>query len=291
MRHLAQECRISQRSSGKTGNLVWMGGTVSSFAYGNRSLHKLLCSRHKFLIAYGTPVFSKTGVLDSGIPLCFLGVMKLPARPFYMIRHGETDYNMARRMTGQIDAVLTERGKQQAQEARRIVEALEIAPRFVVHSALVRTRDTASIINTALNLPVDYTSDLNEHHFGLWQGMPTPEIRALRAQGHEPPEGETDAEFTARVLSGIAFALARAEEPVLIVSHGGVFSGFLRHFGLSMGVVENCHVFGFTPAPNGIFPWTVRRHVIHGKEVATSPVLLQKIEAAGSRLSAATPEL
>ena len=88
--------------------------------------------------------------------------MILPAKAFYMIRHGETEANKAQVMAGQTDSPLTETGKQQADLAGQPIQKLEIKPRAIVHSDLSRARDTAAAINTYISVDMHQDADLGE---------------------------------------------------------------------------------------------------------------------------------
>ena len=183
----------------------------------------------------------------------------VPAKHFYMIRHGETTANKARKMAGSLDSPLTDFGREQAAHVQNIVADLEIKPKAIVHSNLSRARDTASIINQALNVPMHEEADLAELHAGDWEGVPYDECQDLLTGWPDPPNGETFSEFCARIKNGKTKALNQHDTPVLIVSHGGVFRAFGGIYGLKTpGIFRNCHLYEFQPDPsNDIFPWKV----------------------------------
>ncbi|MGN7438303.1 MAG: histidine phosphatase family protein [Alcanivorax sp.] len=183
----------------------------------------------------------------------------VPAKHFYMIRHGETTANKARKMAGSLDSPLTDFGREQAAHVQNIVADLEIKPKAIVHSNLSRARDTASIINQALNVPMHEEADLAELHAGDWEGVPYDECQDLLTGWPDPPNGETFSEFCARIRNGKTKALSQHDTPVLIVSHGGVFRAFGGVYGLKTpGIFRNCHLYEFQPDPsNDIFPWKV----------------------------------
>ena len=183
----------------------------------------------------------------------------VPAKHFYMIRHGETTANKARLMAGSLDSPLTDFGRQQAAHVQNIVSHLKVKPKAIVHSNLSRARDTASIINEALKVPMHEESDLAELHAGDWEGVPYEECQDLLTGWPDPPNGETFNEFCARIRNGKIKALSQHDTPVLIVSHGGVFRAFGGVYGLQTpGIFRNCHLYEFQPDPsNDIFPWKV----------------------------------
>ncbi len=183
----------------------------------------------------------------------------IPAKPFYMIRHGETEANAARLMAGSIDSPLTLRGRQQAFEAQRTVNALIKKPTAIYHSHLCRARDTALIINQTLNVKTHEDKDLAEIHAGDLEGAPYDECVELFNGWPEIPNGETPKEFFDRVKQAKSRAIDGSDDPVLIVCHGGVMRAFGEIHGVTTpGKFENAHLYEFKPnTQNSKFPWEV----------------------------------
>ena len=84
-----------------------------------------------------------------------------------------------------------------------------------------------------LGLPVQLDKDLQELHFGAWEGQSAAALMETDAEAlglfwadpysFTPPEGEPVADFSARVLAAIErLHAAYAGERVLLISHGGV---------------------------------------------------------------------
>lgn len=194
----------------------------------------------------------------------------IPVKHFYMIRHGETEANVARRMAGSVDTPLTLRGREQADEARLIVEQLEIKPIAIVHSQLSRARDTAHIINKNLKLPIHEDPDLAELHSGDWEGADYETCRPMLYDWQSPPNGETYEQFFARLKRAKKKALESYPGPVLIVCHGGVVRGFWKIYGIDAPHVKNCHLHEFSPAqPASDFPWVAHVYDYDEKLVKT----------------------
>lgn len=185
--------------------------------------------------------------------------MPLPAKHFYMIRHGQTDANAARIMAGSLDSPLTDLGREQARSVHTILKTLDLKPTTIVHSHLSRARDTANIINEVLNVPLFEEPDIAELHAGDWEGVPYEECEELLTGWPTPPNGESFTEFCARLKRGKARRLNEHDGPILMVSHGGVFRGFGGIYGLQTpGIFENCHLYEFVPdSLNEQFPWQV----------------------------------
>lgn len=141
-------------------------------------------------------------------------VIPLFTRPFYFVRHGETETNAAGLVSGSLDVDLTARGRQQA---LRAAEALAHEPITGAYtSPLRRARDTAEPIVERLRVPVHVVGGLAERSWGALEGRP----RGARLPAATPEGAETPGEFAKRVLT----ALAVIDDPVaLIVAHSGIF--------------------------------------------------------------------
>jgi probable phosphoglycerate mutase len=157
----------------------------------------------------------------------------------YFVRHGETDWNLERRLQGQKDIPLNDLGRVQAEEAGRILArtGLRVDALDHVASPLCRTRETMEIVRAAAGLPpTGYRTDprLVELTFGFWEGLTWKEVRRQDPQraaarerdkwGYVPPQGESYAMLAERVrpvLDGLT-------RPAVVVSHGGVARAFLH---------------------------------------------------------------
>lgn len=161
------------------------------------------------------------------------------------MRHGETDWNLNRRLQGHADRPLNNTGREQA---RALAVELTDEPLDAVYSSdLSRAHETARIVAETHGLDVTELRELRERHFGTWEGLSDDEIHERFPEeiangtlgDGEPREG-----MNRRVLE--ALERIAAEHPggtVLVVSHGGPLRAVLRHCEID-GVerVENCHV-------------------------------------------------
>ena len=160
--------------------------------------------------------------------------MKLTA-PLYLLRHGETAWNIERRMQGSKDSALTARGRAQAAAMGRALAAelaREPGPTVFLRSPLGRTCETASIIGRELGLdPSQWRDDprLAELRYGNWEGSTWAEIEARHPnalagwradpEGFCPPGGETHFELRRRSAAALADIVASRTRTV-VVSHG-----------------------------------------------------------------------
>ena len=102
----------------------------------------------------------------------------------YIMRHGETEWNMLEKFQGQLNSALTERGIEKIVKTGKELENVKF--KAVYTSELGRTIDTAEIIlennnfekkkDTEKRLKLEKLSELNEIYFGEWQGMDFKEI-------------------------------------------------------------------------------------------------------------------
>ena len=170
-----------------------------------------------------------------------------PLRPFpyrlYFIRHGETDWNVAGRLQGQMDVPLNGRGRDQAACAGRALRshigadfANVIADTDFCASPMLRACETMKIARAAMGLsPRPFAMDdrLKEIAFGQWEGMTWAAIkqrdplgvkeRNADKWGFVPPDGESYALLTERVKPW----LESLSGDTIAVSHGGVARVFL----------------------------------------------------------------
>lgn len=154
------------------------------------------------------------------------------------VRHGETAWNVAARIQGQLDVGLNDTGRWQA---RRVGEALageEIAT--VYTSDLGRAHETAKSIGEAAGVPVIPEQGLRERSFGLFEGKTFSEIEETwpdhahnwrkRVPEWQPPEGgESLLQLRERVTRTLeALAARHAGEQIVVVAHGGVLDALYR---------------------------------------------------------------
>ncbi|WP_130905262.1 MULTISPECIES: alpha-ribazole phosphatase family protein [unclassified Pseudomonas] len=144
-----------------------------------------------------------------------------------LLRHGETELGGGLR--GSLDDALTETGWAQMRAA-----VFSQGPwDRLVSSPLQRCARFAHELGERLALPVTLEKDLQELHFGAWEGQSAVELMKTDAQAlglfwadpyaFTPPDGEPVADFSARVLAAVArLQAAYAGERVLLISHGGV---------------------------------------------------------------------
>jgi broad specificity phosphatase PhoE len=156
----------------------------------------------------------------------------------WLVRHGQTDWNVAGRWQGQspLAPSLNAAGRAQA-EALRV--QLDLSRLDAVYTSdLTRARETAALITAGTALSVQVDPRLREINLGQWEGLPSEDIarrfpaelaeRQRDPAGARAPGGECAAEVAARVWAA-ADDIARAHPhgTVLVVSHGLALSALL----------------------------------------------------------------
>lgn len=152
-------------------------------------------------------------------------------KKLFLIRHGETDGNVALRYYGHTDIVLNERGRDQA---RGLAIRLRQKPLDRIYSSdLARAYETARIIARGHGLDVHLSRGLREINLGDWEGLTFEEIKArdeelvrqwmVEFETFGMPSGESVPEFKARVEREIDHIIAgNPKSNVCVVTHGGV---------------------------------------------------------------------
>ena len=146
-----------------------------------------------------------------------------------MVRHGESETNLAGRLTGQLDVDLTPEGRAQAAETAAFILGKYRIDR-IVSSDLRRAADTARPVADTLGLEIETDSALREMDMGLWQGLAFGELRQKYAESWNrwreditegrPDGGESIRETAERVYRAVDGIVSRYEgENVLITTH------------------------------------------------------------------------
>lgn len=166
----------------------------------------------------------------------------------YLMRHGETVWNVARRMQGHRDSPLTLRGIGQARaNGALLAELLDGSEaRRIVASPLPRTWQTAAIVAERLGLDpntIQFDDRLREQAFGEWEGLTMDEVardhpdlwaaREADKWAFQVPGGESYAMVAARTRSWLD---EQGDGSELVVVGHGLAGRILR--GLYGGLTE-----------------------------------------------------
>lgn len=161
------------------------------------------------------------------------------AATLLLVRHAETEDNLAARLAGWTDSHLSARGQRQVLMLADHVNAAHGQVAAIYASPLIRARLTAGAITRLTGHAVVFDPDLREMHFGELEARTIDEIREshgdLLALDDDPdveefswPGGESRLGFAARVRRTIdRIASAHPSQTIAVVTHGGVISTFL----------------------------------------------------------------
>lgn len=166
---------------------------------------------------------------------------------FYLVRHGETVWNVERKAQGQSDSPLTEKGKEQARETAKILKDIKFDAIF--SSNLGRALKTAEILKAERNLEIKATNLLREGNFGKFEGRQIDTFRELdlvfdnlsnegKLHFKMDKESESNAEMIARFITFLReTAIFYKGKKVLAITHGAILRVLLIHLGF--GSYEN----------------------------------------------------
>ena len=153
------------------------------------------------------------------------------------IRHGETDWNVERRIQGQLDVPLNATGRWQVDRLALAVADEGLAA--VYASDLLRAFETAQAVARGSGQAIVTDVGLRERGFGAFEGLSYAEIsqrwpeQSQRWRRRDPefgaPGGETLNQFYARSVSTAArLAALHPGQTIALVSHGGVMDCLYR---------------------------------------------------------------
>lgn len=186
----------------------------------------------------------------------------IPHRPFYFLRHGETDWNREGRYQGTSDIPLNAAGIAQARAAARTLAPVRIDR--IVASVLTRALKTAQIVAGDRPVPIDTERGLIERNFGSFDGLIIRDVKARHGVPLDQPSASIlpdDADPWHEIFERVPPVVARwlhayPGETLLFVAHGGVFDALHQHLiGPRVGA-ESKHAAPYLarPSPKG---WTI----------------------------------
>jgi probable phosphoglycerate mutase len=197
---------------------------------------------------------------------------------FCIVRHGETDWNVERRIQGHIDIPLNAVGRAQAEATAAGLAAHAFAAAY--SSDLARAWQTAEAAARRIGLELKPDAGLRERHYGLFQGLTAAEgaerfpAAHARYRARDPnyafEHGESLNDVAARVVAAmVALAARHPGLTVLLVSHGGVLDVcYRRATGRDLSSprdfpIPNAALSWIEIGPQGwrLLSWADRRHL------------------------------
>ncbi|UCG22695.1 MAG: histidine phosphatase family protein [Chloroflexota bacterium] len=160
-----------------------------------------------------------------------------------LVRHGQTDWNLARRAQGHIDIPLNDAGRWQSE---RLASRLASSTIDAIYSSdLRRASETAAILGQALNLTPNLDAAFRERNGGIFQGLTGEElarrypdaVRAFKKHGQTPPGGESNLDLARRAAPALErLADGHRGQTIILVTHGGTLRVLIAYLlGLPVG--------------------------------------------------------
>ena len=158
----------------------------------------------------------------------------------YLIRHGQTDWNLQGKIQGSVNIPLNTTGRHQAE---LMAEAMDERPvKKIFTSTLTRAVETAKAIGTRQGVELYLMDGLREVRYGAWEGLNWEEIAARYPEEFNkwnenpveaaPPGGETQKEVMCRVIGAAKgiLEMTHGTEDVAVVSHGAALAFLMVYF-------------------------------------------------------------
>lgn len=172
----------------------------------------------------------------------------------YIVRHGETDWNIQHLVQGHTDIPLNKKGERQAKEMGKKLNHIHFAAAF--SSDLLRAKKTAEIIILEKKIAVQATKVLRERNYGRLEGKSwltdSKELQSLWEKTYKLTDGqrkkyrlekvENNEQLMYRFIPFIReMAVVYPQKNILVVTHGGLMRAFLEHLGYTFnpGSVKN----------------------------------------------------
>lgn len=162
---------------------------------------------------------------------------------FLFARHGETDWNLAKRVQGTTDIPLNENGIKQAELLCANLEKENVNLCRIYSSRQMRAFATAEKAGSKFHVPVKVIFGLEEMNLGLFEGHTWDEIETLypdelkmwqsNKRYNRTPNGESYQDLLVRLFSALDQIMEDAKEDidsggdVLILTHGAVILSLL----------------------------------------------------------------
>lgn len=181
----------------------------------------------------------------------------------YLIRHGQTEWNVIKKLQGWNNSELTEKGIEDAKNLRERLKDIDFD--VIYSSPQKRALDTANIIKGDRNIEIIKLEELKEIRFGVWQGMTLEKVKEKYPKDYDDyfnrphlykpiGDGESLRDIYNRAEQAYKKILKGNEENVLVVSHGVTlkalraivknisleeFSELEVHPGTALNIIEN----------------------------------------------------
>ena len=170
--------------------------------------------------------------------------MPIPPKDFLFIRHAQTEANHHGIMAGgDTDIPINATGKKQAASIGDCMHPRAMPISKVYCSPMLRTQQTAELILKNYEVEIELVEGLREWRAGDWEGVAFHELPRPGSAEFDPPGGESQQQFSRRMLDAFVYILSQADPNPLVVAHGGIWHELVRELAIQdSGVIENAHL-------------------------------------------------
>ena len=171
---------------------------------------------------------------------------------FYLIRHGETDWNLHGRWQGHTDIPLNADGRAQAHQLAARLHADGVRFDAIYSSDLQRAWETATVVGAALDLAPLPLPALREINVGSWSGLTGAEVQAHDGEtyaryrsGEDVARGggERFLDLYTRVVAAVEqLAEQQPGRTLALFTHGGPVRALLLHAARDQAGLDVRHV-------------------------------------------------
>lgn len=141
----------------------------------------------------------------------------------YLMRHGETDWNVAGKMQGRKDIPMNSNGVEQITELAERLRGMDFCVDMIISSPLDRARKSAEIVAEKIGFTgnIIYDDDFIERSFGEAEGLVwTPELHLSDPKYN----AESVEELCARAEKALHKYQSEEDKNILIVAHGAILA-------------------------------------------------------------------
>lgn len=173
---------------------------------------------------------------------------------FFLVRHGETEWNRVHRIQGSSDIPLNDTGRRQAQMVGGVLSRHRFD--LIVSSPLSRALETATIVARRLQMPLPLpVQSLVERAYGEAEGATRSELDEKFPGDTPVPGREPREDVQKRVVRALGdLAIRHPHADIIVVTHGGVIRSVVDYAepGVHTAMIRNCSVHSFEHSTKGL---------------------------------------
>lgn len=170
----------------------------------------------------------------------------------YVVRHGQTEWNILKKMQGSKDIPLNDKGIEQAYITKSNLENIKFD--LIIVSPLIRAKQTAEIISKDRSCKTILENRIKERDYGEFEGVQKSDFSYLDfwsyTQNNKYEYGENIQLFFKRIYDFLDELKEKYKnKDILIVTHGGVtkaiecyFNGMMKDEDIALYLPDNCEI-------------------------------------------------